>query len=657
MIRNATLVAGLVLLSARLVTAQAPPPFVAKVGENGLQVLLHLNVNGKDRLVIIDSGSPSSTFDPRQWKGSEGQPYWPMDIDLGHSHKVSVSPYTQGRMAIYTDADPGEKPAALLGRDFLRQVVLMFDREEPSARLWPSSSVSARSVLAQLSPGAETPAHPWTVTKSLTEGALGLTMPLWIGSTKLNAEIDTGCPYTVVIEERMRSLAHWPYEAEDTVHWDQPIRELYSLVADMKTPFVEVSLANVADLTSNGECDAWIGQDLTNRGRWIMDVGHGLFAFQSYADQPLASIYLSGSSLILDKDGAFEMASDYTKPDTWDLDSINGKKPMELFGDLSKSHDHAAYARRMASELKTIASKSFKVKLRDGKKIYDMTYENRLSGTRASVAELAANQALAQATAVLKAVKPPTYADASGKPFHPDPLKGPMLLPAGTVFDLGEWKVSHTDRGSAVLHPPGWQATDGFEGTICIFRAGLPHPILVPLPAPGGLISVPRQAVFVAPSSWLWQARDGGGGMAFAPSETGAVGGESKIWSLAANGSAPEGTAPPSLHDSKALASDSLASVPSGWRVVTERNGLSVKQGLAQPPPARMATATGPNDLNFGPITLHAQAGATPVPDYIFVAPKGWAVERVPNGLIFLVGPSGTYGFYPVWASKKGLKL
>ena len=631
---NANFVAGLVLLSPCLAAGEAPP-FVAKADEDLGALMLHFKVDGRDRLFFVDSGADVSTYDPKQWSLKKGQKQLVWSVQAGDKSICNVTPVASQGMPLYDSTMT--RPSGILGRDFLDQVVLMFDRHSETALLWRSKEVSAQSVLAGASWPVMAGPHRWSLTQCQTSQIGSLDVKFAIDSNPLTGTLDTGCSDTVVAIRSLRALSHWPYTQIIDSLWDQKAAQSFSLVSDLKLPFLEVPIASVGDMTGDQYVNAWIGEDFLNRGRWVMDIGHRQFAFQAYEAKPDVRLHLPGTDVFMKAGGGFLLRPSFRSADSYPLQTIGGQEPAKALG----PYPSAATKDRvqgLAKTLKTLLSQDLSLVYLDGNlpAVYGMTPWN--PGKLATVEQIAVKENWVPALDS----KPASYVDARGAKVLPDLSSGSVVLPNGTKVDRGDWSVSHTDKGSIILSPPKSVAGDGFEATLCVYRWGEKKPVLMDLPGAGGEIVVPHADLFIGPKDWPWTSAPNGSLIFRLPKDAGASS-STFVWLLASGaGRAIEKSSPQSA---KSVPADAIATLPAGWYASAGASRIEMRPGTGGPTKPETADMSRNRAVVESAFLIRVPSQPKSAQQHgltiVILAPKGWAVQR-DGGTIVLVSPSGS---------------
>jgi hypothetical protein len=337
-------------------------------------IVLFLEVNGEYRPFMIDSGASVSTYDFSKWTQPKGSQSLELNISSCSLPLATIRPSDSNGSPIYNG--PSIRPVALLGEDFLSQVVLMFDPRSHTALLWPSKTFDADKVLRQ------TPAqrqswpfngfhdiwpHPWTLMKTDYDEDSKIYTKMQIGGRTLESAIDTGCTSTGVVLSQLDGVDHWDYASQKGNFWSQTAAQRFFVVPKIDVFSENIPFGTVDELITGASADAWIGLDLINRGRWIMDTSHHYFGVQQYSDRAPIRVSCSNGSFLLDADGQVEWTKSYCESDTYRVTAINGQEPAEALGELSTDRSRTGLAKHVGQRLRELNAKPFDLTLvKDG---------------------------------------------------------------------------------------------------------------------------------------------------------------------------------------------------------------------------------------------------------------------------------------------------
>ncbi len=339
-------------------------PVEAYATEDSGFIVLHFTVDGTERAFLIDSGAYDSTYDPAQWD------------EEGRAQQKKISLYSGGLFLGTVKANdakgsplykgPSVRPDGLLGQDFLSQVVLLFDPHHHKALLWPSKSADSKKLIAQLPNSKQSwPVdgfldawpRPWQWVDAEYDEDLKLYTWLKIGSKTLDCALDTGCTCTGVNVEKLDQFPHWEYASREGNFWSATALQRFFLVNDLRLPFTWSPVAAIDEVTPDPSTDAWVGLDMINRGRWVMDSSHHLFGFQAYSDRPPVRLSTPDGTLVIQPDGSFGWAPRIQSSEIDTLSTINGEPASKALGDLSDLGSNNLATQRLAANIQKLLAK------------------------------------------------------------------------------------------------------------------------------------------------------------------------------------------------------------------------------------------------------------------------------------------------------------
>lgn len=333
-------------------------------------LLLHLGVDGNDRVFQIDSGSPTSYVRP----GLFGQ------ATDGAAETLKLS--RNGELLATVEAEPKDlipfrmlpKLGGILGADFLSQVVLAVSDQKGAAYLWRTADEGAATAAQWLDRQASGGVGPWTDVPALHGQDARLYLPVKPGMLYPLMCLDTGSFLSNLSTGALASIRHIPVGKVNATTLGGPARFDLDLIADLELPLSRSPVTTVVVTDDRFGPFGMIGLDVLHTGNWILDLSRHKFEFQSYERQPRVSLSNKWST-IYSNGTDFSVSLDivpYNATPEFSLVKVEGLPVASALSIPSSTPVSDRSLRTLADQLKKLYSKPFQLTIASGGKLKDV---------------------------------------------------------------------------------------------------------------------------------------------------------------------------------------------------------------------------------------------------------------------------------------------